>query len=183
MTLDCIVTLSGRVRDESAKQTAKEVAEDVPGVCQAFNDKLVSDAADLLSRVTVALRKHHVFKRVDIGLQGCSVTLFGAVYDDEIKERARQTVGSVNGVCGVTNQLTTDTAEQHELESRLIQSLQEAGLKTVTAKVVGRDCYLHGTVDSEEQKQMAVGIAEHLGLSCPWDQNFIRVVPRSFFRF
>jgi TonB family protein len=114
----------------------------------------------LLEQVQSALRSNRQLNRVNAYTNGGVVTLYGKVFDDDVKRLAVRTARSVNGVTAVIDQTTTDTAMWMARQQQISQALASAGLTGVTVKVIGRDAYLDGEVANNLDRQRAVTITE-----------------------
>ncbi len=137
-------------------------------------------APPLRDRVTASLRGDRRFGRVRAYTSPSGlVTLTGMVFDDKAKLAAARAVGNVSGVTSVVNDLTTETSQWAANQAAIQQALQTAGLTGVTAKVIGRSCYLDGTVKREFDRERAVTIA--MGAApVKVASNLIRVNPGFF---
>jgi len=134
----------------------------------------------LMTRVTEELHLNPELRRVHAFTTGGAVTLFGKVFDDPDKLLAERTARRVSGVTGVVDNLTTDTQEWAQNQSRIQQELQNAGLNGVTVKVIGKSAYLSGEVKTELEKQRAVTITE-AAAPVRVSGNLIRVAIGSIF--
>jgi len=133
-------------------------------------------------RVTSALAADRNFRRVQAyASPGGTVTLAGKVFDDDAKQRAEQVARRVDGVNGVINNLTTDTAQWARNEATIQQALQSAGLTGVTVKVIGDSAYLDGTVKTNSDRDHAATVAV-MAAPVKVRTNLIRVEP-GFFGF
>lgn len=137
-------------------------------------------APPLRDRVTASLQGDRRFGRVRAYTSPSGlVTLTGMVFDDKAKLAAARAVGNVSGVTSVVNDLTTETSQWAANQTAIQQALQTAGLTGVTAKVIGRSCYLDGTVKREIDRERAVTIA--MGAApVKVASNLIRVNPGFF---
>jgi hyperosmotically inducible periplasmic protein len=114
------VTLSGRVPSEDAKSLAGEIARDTPGVTDVKNEIAVEPGAqpssesvhveDLEIRVAILEALSHSRelggKSIDVKVDNRTVTLSGAVETPAQRNGAEQIARAVDGVAGVTNNLT-----------------------------------------------------------------------------
>ena len=107
------------------------------------------------------------------------IVLFGTVFDDKDRKLAEATAGKVKGVTNVVNTLRTETGEWLEEESRINDTLQLNGLQGVSARVVGSQVYLSGTVTGAADKQRASRVVA--SVSNLHQSNFIWVTPGSIF--
>jgi len=136
----------------------------------------------LLERVQSALRSDRRLGRVKAYTAGGVVTLYGKVYDNSGKRLAERAARGVSGVTDVIDQITTDQAEWASEELRITQGLASAGLTGVTVKVIGRDAYLDGQVNSDLDRERAATIAEGAA-PVRVRTNLIRVAPGRVFGF
>jgi osmotically-inducible protein OsmY len=136
----------------------------------------------LTERVTTEMRSNGKLRRVQNYTNGGTVTLFGKVFDDRDKLLAERTARSVEGVSAVVDNLTTDTQEWAQNQSRISRELQNAGLTGVTVKVIGRDAYLDGEVKTNLDRERAVTIAQ-AAAGVKVRVNLIRVAPGRVFGF
>jgi TonB family protein len=136
----------------------------------------------LLDRVTTDLHSSRKLRRVQAYTSGGTVTLYGKVFDDNDKLLAERTARSVDGVSNVVNNLTTDTQEWADNQTRITQGLQSAGFGDVTVKVIGHDAYLGGEVKTDLDRERAVTIAEGAA-PVKVRTNLIRVAPGRVFGF
>ena len=133
-------------------------------------------------RVTSALAADRNFRRVQAyASPGGTVTLSGKVFDNDAKQRAEQVARRVDGVNGVIDNLTTDTAQWARNEATIQQALQGAGLTGVTVKVIGDSAYLDGTVKTNSDRDRAATVAV-MAAPVKVRTNLIRVEP-GFFGF
>jgi len=114
------VTLGGRVPSEDAKSLAGEIARDTPGVTDVKNDISVEPGAqpssesvhveDLEIRVAILEALSHSRelggKSIDVKVDNRTVTLSGTVETPAQRNGAEQIARAVDGVAGVTNNLT-----------------------------------------------------------------------------
>ncbi len=136
----------------------------------------------LSDRVSEALRHDRRFGRVRAyASPGGLVTLTGTVFDGTAKSAAERKARTVSGVTSVVNNLTTETSQWAANQAAIQAALQTAGLTGVTARVIGRACYLDGTVKTDLERQRAVTVA--MGAApVKVESNLIRVDP-GFFGF
>ncbi|MGH7987460.1 MAG: BON domain-containing protein, partial [Candidatus Binataceae bacterium] len=134
----------------------------------------------LIDRVKDELRANRRFRRVQAYTKGGTVTLFGKAFDDQDKAAAQREVASVSGVTSVINNIVTDTSQWTYYQNQINSELRNAGFNQVSAKVIGKDCYLNGQVTSDLDRQRAVTIAERAA-PVTVRVNLIRVVPGSMF--
>lgn len=136
----------------------------------------------LLQRVEERLRSHKELAGAKAYTSGSVVTLYGKVFDDRAKSMAASVARKVEGVSDVVNTLTTETALWSERENNINRELQNAGLGKVKAKVIGKDAYLDGEVESDAQRERAVTIAE-TAAPVKVRTNLIRVAPKNILGF
>ena len=119
-TSNGIVTLSGRVPSEDAKSLAGEIARDTPGVTEVKNEIAIEPGAqpssesvhveDLEIRVAILEALSHSRelggKSIDVKVDNRTVTLSGTVETPAQRNGAEQIARAVDGVAGVTNNLS-----------------------------------------------------------------------------
>jgi hypothetical protein len=137
-------------------------------------------APPLSERVAQTLGRDRRFGRVRAyASPGGLVTLTGTVFDGNAKAAAARAVRNVGGVTSVVNDLTTETSQWAANQAAIQSALQAAGLTNVTAKVIGKSCYLDGKVKTEMDRERAVTIA--MGAApVKVSTNLIRVDPGFF---
>jgi len=182
-TVGDLVNLSGQVPDDASKTKARRIAAATKGVREVFDYNLKTQSAITLDRVIALLHAKRRFQHVDATIDGCTVTLVGLVYDDDAKAAAETAANSFGGVCSVMDNLGTQMEQANELILKITHLLEQGGLHKVTVNVIGHDCFLKGEVSSERDREKAIAIAEGNGLTCAPIDNFIRVVPHSWFGF
>jgi osmotically-inducible protein OsmY len=128
------------------------------------------------------MRANRKLRRVQNYTSGGTVTIFGKVFDDHDKLLAERTARGVEGVSAVVDNLTTDTQEWAQNQSRISRELQNAGLTGVTVKVIGRDAYLDGEVKTALDRERAVTIAQ-AAAPVKVRVNLVRVAPGRVFGF
>jgi osmotically-inducible protein OsmY len=107
------------------------------------------------------------------------IVLYGKVFDDKDRDLAESTAFNVHGVKQVVNTLRTTTGKWLEEEARINDTLVLNDLQGVSVKVIGREAYVSGQVETEGEEQRALRvIASESNLRVV---NFIRVVPGSIF--
>ena len=137
----------------------------------------------LRDRVSEALRSNRSLGRVQFYTNpGASVVLFGKVFDDKAKGIADQVVRGVPGVTSVVDNLTTDTDTWRQQQAQVQSQLANAGLGSVTVKIIGRDAFLSGEVTTDAEKDRAVTITEGAAPVIV-RTNLITVKPGSVFGF
>ncbi|MBF6571177.1 MAG: BON domain-containing protein [Candidatus Binataceae bacterium] len=136
----------------------------------------------LLDRVQDRLRADARTRQVKVYTSGGVVTLYGTVFDDKAKRVAENNVRAIGGVTKVVNNLTTDTAQWQQWQDAISRQLQSAGLDHVTVRVIGRNAYLDGEVNTALDRDRAVTIT--VGAApVTVRTNLIRVAPGSVFGF
>lgn len=138
--------------------------------------------APLLQRVQAALAADPRFRRVKCYTSGTAAIIYGTVYGDKEKLAAQRAVQRVSGVSDVVNNIQTDTSKWATEESTIRQALAAAGLTGVTVKVIGRDAFLNGTVNSNLDKEKAATIATGAA-PVKVQMNMISVAPGKVFGF
>ncbi|HVA69415.1 MAG TPA: BON domain-containing protein [Candidatus Binataceae bacterium] len=136
----------------------------------------------LLHRVQGALAADPRFRRVKCYTSGTAAIIYGTVYGDKDKLAAQRAVQRVSGVSDVVNNIQTDTSKWATQESTIRQALAAAGLTGVTVKVIGRDAFLNGTVNSNIDKERAATIATGAA-PVKVQMNMISVAPGKVFGF
>ena len=137
----------------------------------------------LRDRVGEALRSNRNLGRVQFYTNpGGSVVLFGKVFDDKAKGIANQVVRGVPGVTSVVDNLTTDTDTWRQQQAQVQSQLANAGLGSVTVKIIGPDAFLGGEVATDAEKDRAVTITEGAAPVIV-RTNLITVKPGSVFGF
>ena len=107
------------------------------------------------------------------------IVLYGKVFDNKDRDLAESTAFNVHGVKQVVNTLRTTTGKWLEEEARINDTLVLNDLQGVSVKVVGREAYVSGQVETEGDEQRALRvIASESNLRVV---NFIRAVPGSIF--
>jgi len=165
--------------DEDEPSRAAEPAPAPREVPDATPDNPQVKGPELASLVAERLSSDRRLRRVRAEINGCAVNLSGEVYNDRMKQVAER-AAAVEGACSVSDNVATEVDREHEQEQEITRILQQGGLGRVTVSVIEHDCYLHGEVPSEAQKELAVRLAESQGVSCPAEYNFILVRPQSF---
>ena len=187
-----IVTLSGRVPSEDAKSLAGEIARDTPGVTDVKNEISVEPGAqpssesvhveDLEIRVAIleALSHSHELggKSIDVKVDNRTVTLSGTVETPAQRNGAEQIARAVDGVAGVTNNLTVtnpqaatepptgtplpadstaDLAKRVEFE---LYRTNAFNTQTIQVKAEEGTVTLSGTVRSRAEQLLAERVAQ-----------------------
>ena len=107
------------------------------------------------------------------------IVLYGKVFDKPDRELAESTAGKVRGVKQVVNTLTTRTGEWIQEQERINDTLALNGLDTVSARVIGSQVYLSGTVTGATEVQRAQRVVA--AVSKLQQNNYIWVKPASIF--
>jgi osmotically-inducible protein OsmY len=107
------------------------------------------------------------------------IVLYGRVFNKADRELAETTANNVGGVTQVVNTLRTDTGEWIAEEERINDTLLLNGLEGVSARVVGSQVYLSGTVTGEAEKQRASRVVA--SVSNLQQNNLIWVKPGPIF--
>jgi len=107
------------------------------------------------------------------------IVLYGKVFDTRDRDLAQATASNVRGVAQVVNTLRTETGQWIAEEERIKDTLLLNGLQGVSARVIGSQVYLAGTVASEAEKQRASMVVA--SISNLQQNNFIWVKPSPLF--
>ena len=107
------------------------------------------------------------------------IVLHGRVFDNQDRELAETTASNVPGVTQVVNTLRTQTGQWIAEEERINDTFLLNGLEGVSARVIGSQVYLSGTVTSESEKQRASRVVA--SISNLQQNNFIWVKPGPIF--
>jgi osmotically-inducible protein OsmY len=136
----------------------------------------------LLDRVQDRLRADARTRQVKAYTNGGVVTLYGTVFDDKAKRIAESNVRAISGVSNVVNNVITDTAQWQQWQDAISRQLQSAGLNHVTVRVIGKNAYLDGEVNTALDRDRAETIAVSAA-PVKVRTNLIRVAPGSVFGF
>jgi TonB family protein len=137
----------------------------------------------LRDRIGEALRSNRNLGRVQFYTNpGGSVVLFGKVFDEKSKGLAVHVVRGVPGVTAVVDNLTTDTDTWRQQQAQVQSQLANAGLGSVSVRIIGRDAFLSGEVTTDAEKDRAVTITEGAAPVIV-RTNLITVKPGSVFGF
>ncbi|MFY9556450.1 MAG: BON domain-containing protein [Blastocatellia bacterium] len=190
-TNDGVITLSGQVPSEDIKSLAGEIGRDTPGVKEVKNEIAVDPGAqpssesvhveDLEIRVAIleALTRSPELagKKIDVSVENRSVTLSGTVETPTQRNGVEQIARAVDGVSGVTNNLTV-TNPQASTEPPAVSSpadltadlakrvqfelFQTDAFNTRTIQVKAEDgsVTLSGTVRSRAEQLLAERVAQ-----------------------
>ena len=107
------------------------------------------------------------------------IVLHGRVFNNQDRELAETTASNVRGVTQVVNTLRTETGQWLAEEERINDTLLLNGLEGVSARVIGSQVYLSGTVTGEAEKQRASRVVA--SISSLQQNNFIWVKPGPIF--
>jgi hypothetical protein len=134
----------------------------------------------LMAKVDAALRSNNNLNGANCYTAAPGVVvLYGKVFDNKDRDLAEWTAGNVPGVKQVVNTLRTTTGQWLEEESRINDTLELNDLQGVSVRVIGREAYVSGQVESQAEEQRALRvIANESNLQVV---NFVRVVPVSIF--
>lgn len=186
-----VVTLTGRVPSEDAKSLAGEIARDTSGVTEVRNEIAIEPGAqpssesvhveDLEIRVAILEAFAHSRelggKNIDVKVDNRTVTLAGTVETPAQRNGAEQIARAVDGVAGVTNNLsvtnpqasteppaaTSPPADPNaDLAKRVEFELYrtEAFNTPVQAKAQDGAVTLSGTVRSRAEQLLAERVAQ-----------------------
>lgn len=108
------------------------------------------------------------------------IVLYGKVFDSKDRDLAEATATNVRGVTQVVNTLRTITGQWMAEEERINDTLLLNGLEGVSARVIGSQVYLSGTVAGEAEKQRASRVVA--SISNLHENNFIWVKPGPIFQ-
>lgn len=131
----------------------------------------------LRAKVELAMHADARFSNVVVEVtQPGVVVLRGTVFDNKTKAAAARAAQKVDGVKRVINALSTQTLRWLETQIRINEALQRAGLKLVTAKVIGKTLYLSGQVSNPVDKQRAQTVAITVDPKLSVGTNIIEIV-------
>lgn len=166
-----VVTLRGRARTWTAKLRAQEVAHRVPGVLDVANDLEVAHHAPHFhdSEIACAVRKQLEHdpelpdERISTTVSDGIVTLLGTVDSNHQRERAEQTVRSLDQVYTVVNQLRVVDAgiDSRLLHAAVADALQRHAAREasrISIEVDGNRVALRGTVSSWAERTTITGL-------------------------
>jgi osmotically-inducible protein OsmY len=108
------------------------------------------------------------------------IVLYGNVFDPKDRDLAEATANNVRGVAQVVNTLRTVTGQWIAEEQRINDTLLLNGLEGVSARVIGSQVYLSGTVTGQPEKQRAARVVA--SVSNLQQNNFIWVKPGPIFQ-
>lgn len=191
-TTDGTVVLTGLVPSEDIKSLAGEIARDTQGVKQVNNEIQIDPAArptsesarvedlEIRSAILESFARSPELggKNIEVRVENRIVTLAGAVETPAQRNGAEQTARAVDGVSGVTNNLTVtnpqaatepppaapSTADSNaELAKRVeFELYRSQAFDTLTMKILAEDgaVSLAGTVRSVAEQLLAERIAQ-----------------------
>lgn len=190
-TTDGAVTLTGLVPSEDVKSLAGEIARDTQGVRQVNNEIQIDPAArptsesarveDLEIRTSIlesfARSPELGGKGIEVKVENRIVTLGGAVETTAQRNGAEQTARAVDGVAGVTNNITVTNPQavteppagpatvdtNSDLATRVeFELYRSQAFDTLTMKIRAEDgsVILAGTVRSVAEQLLAERIAQ-----------------------
>ena len=132
----------------------------------------------LRSKVELAMHSDARFSNVSVEVTRPGVVVLrGTVFDDKTKAEAERVARNVGGVKQVINALSTQTLVWLQTQIKINQALQQAGLKLVKAKVIGKTVYLSGTVSTPVDKQRAQTVALGVAPGLEIGTNIVTVSP------
>jgi BON domain len=108
------------------------------------------------------------------------IVLYGKGFDSKDRDLAEATAENVRGVTQVVNTLRTMTGQWRAEEERINDTLLLNGLEGVSARVIGSQVYLSGTVTGQAEKQRAARVVA--SVSNLQQNNFIWVKPGPIFQ-
>lgn len=186
-----VVTLGGRVPSDSVKTLAAEIARDVPGVGEVRNDIEVDPGAqpssesvrveDLEIKTAIleafARSPELAGRAIGIGVENRMVVLTGTVETATQRNGAEQTARSVQGVAGVTNNLSVTNPQaageppstkptidpNRELSEKVEFELYRTNAfdtRTMTIKAESGTVTLSGAVRSRAEQLLAERVAQ-----------------------
>ncbi len=132
----------------------------------------------LRSKVELAMHSDARFSNVSVEITRPGVVVLrGTVFDDRTKAEAERVARNVGGVKQVIDALSTQTLVWLRTQIKINQALQQAGLKQVSAKVIGKTVYLSGAVSNAVDKQRAQTVALGVAPGLEIGTNIITVSP------
>ena len=169
---DGVVSLTGVVDSYSKKTEAEDAAKNVAGVTALvekievkYPSSYSKTNAEIANEVLSALKacwdvpKDKVKVKVEAGW----VTLTGELNWNYQKEAAKDAVGSLMGVTGVTNNITIKSESMESVEKAAIENALKRDWafydNNIRVQVSGHRATLTGTVGSLYEKEEAGGIA------------------------
>ena len=169
---DGVVSLTGVVDSYSKKTEAEDAAKNVAGVTALvekievkYPSSYSKTNAEIANEVLTALKacwdvpKDKVKVKVEAGW----VTLAGELNWYYQKEAAKDAVGSLMGVTGVTNNITIKSESMESVEKAAIENALKRDWafydNNIRVQVSGHRATLTGTVGSLYEKEEAGGIA------------------------
>ena len=169
---DGVVTLAGQVDSYSEKWNAERAAQRVAGVMAMASDLKVHltglskrTDADIAEAVENVLEWTSSLPAgaIDVMVEGGRVTLSGDVDWQYQRQAAADSVRTLMGVTGISDQISikpsvTATAVKSDIEAAL-KRMSIADAKTISVAVHGSDVTLSGTVRSWDERDTATNSA------------------------
>lgn len=169
---DGIVTLTGTVDNYYKKAEAEKAAKKVSGVKaliekiiikpngeKGINDTYIAEKILALFKSSFSIPDEKILVSVEKGW----VTLEGNVNWNYQKEAAKNIVAGLNGVCGITNNITTKSDRKDAVKKKAIENAinNNAALQedNIQVKVKDSDVTLSGLVKTFFEKEEAERIA------------------------
>jgi osmotically-inducible protein OsmY len=191
-TTDSVVTLTGKAPSEDVKSLAAEIARDTEGVKEVISQIEVDPSAqpttesvrvedlEIRSAILESFARSPELggKNIEVKAENRVVTLSGAVDTPAQKNGAEQTARAVDGVAGVTNNLTVTNPQAAteppsttaapadpgmDLAKRVKFELYETGafdILTMNVKAEDSAITLSGTVRTRAEQLLAERVAQ-----------------------
>jgi len=169
---DGVISLTGTVDSYIKKVEAENAAKNVSGVKAVVeNIKINYDTYGKKDDAAVAKEVLNAFKwnwevpsdKIKVKVEDGWVTLEGELEWNYQKEAAKKAVATLDGVMGVTSNITIKSETKDMVEKRAIESALERNWSIdehdIKVKVSGNKVTLNGIVDSFYQKDEAERIA------------------------
>lgn len=169
---DGVVTLTGTVDTYAKKIEAETAAKNVAGVTALAEEIKIKfesygkkDDGDIAKEVVNAYKWNWEVPsdKVKVKVEAGWVTLEGELEWNYQKEAAKKAINSLDGVMGVTNNITIKSETKDAVEKRDIENALERNWSIdehdIKVKVAGNKVTLNGRVDSFYQKDEAERIA------------------------
>ncbi|HOJ33150.1 MAG TPA: BON domain-containing protein [Candidatus Hydrogenedentes bacterium] len=159
-TQNGVVTLSGAVGDDQAKQRAEEIARGVSGVKEVRNQLVIVDQPqrkpakrslkELLSdrALTAVIRSrllyHKRFQelRLDITCRKGVVTLYGVVSSEGERDAIQRVVEETRGVVSVNNKLTVSPGTSERFPQKMLHTVSDAWVEKRVEAALGMNRYV-----------------------------------------